>query len=76
MLQIENRFNVIFIHPSNYVEKILNCFNIDKDHPLSTQWCAVFDPKNGLFYLKEDDEKALDLAVTYLNVAGALTYLD
>jgi Reverse transcriptase (RNA-dependent DNA polymerase) len=35
-LQIEHFHNGIFIHQSNYIQKMLRCFNMDKTHPLST----------------------------------------
>ena len=35
-LQIEHLNNGIFIHQSNYVEKVLKRFNMDKAHPLNT----------------------------------------
>ena len=35
-LQTEHRPNGIFIHQSNYTEKILKRFNMDKTYPLST----------------------------------------
>ena len=35
-LQIEHLHNGIFIHQSNYIQKILKRFNMDKAHPLST----------------------------------------
>ena len=35
-LQIEYMHNGIFVHQSNYIEKILKRFNMDKANPLST----------------------------------------
>jgi Reverse transcriptase (RNA-dependent DNA polymerase) len=35
-LQIEYFHNGIFVHQSNYIQKILKRFNMDKAHPLST----------------------------------------
>jgi uncharacterized protein related to proFAR isomerase len=35
-LQIEHLHNGIFVHQSNYIQKMLKRFNMDKAHPLST----------------------------------------
>jgi uncharacterized protein related to proFAR isomerase len=35
-LQIEHLLNDIFVHQSNYIQKMLKRFNMDKAHPLST----------------------------------------
>jgi hypothetical protein len=40
-LQIEHLHNNIFVHQSNYIQKILKRFNMDKFHPLGTP--MIFD---------------------------------
>lgn len=75
-LQTKYRSNVIFIHQSNYTEKILKCFNIDKTYPLSTPIVVwSLDPKKNPFRPKDDDEQILNYKVPYVNAIGALMYL-
>ena len=39
-LQIERSFNGMLVHQSNYIEKVLKRFGMDKAHPLSTPWSS------------------------------------
>lgn len=56
-LQTEYKSNVIFIHQSNYTEKILKYFNIDKTYPFHTPIVVwSLDPKTNPFHPKDDDE--------------------
>jgi hypothetical protein len=70
-LQIEHLKNEIFIHQSNYVERVLKKFNMDKAHPLSTPMVVrslnLNDPKKIM-------KKCL-VQVPYLSAIGALLYL-
>ena len=45
-LQIEHLRNGIFVHQSNYIQKMLKLFNMDKTHLLSTPMIVLsFDIK-------------------------------
>jgi hypothetical protein len=49
-LQIKHLHNDIFVHQSNYIQKMLKHFNMDKSHPLGTQIVIrSFDIKNDLY---------------------------
>ena len=59
-LQTEHIPNDIFNHQSNYIEKILKHFNMDKAYLLSTSIVVwSLDPKNDPFRPKDDDEQIL-----------------
>lgn len=55
-LQIEHRFNDIFVDQSDYT-KMIKCFNMNKAYTLSTLIVIQsLDPIKDLFRLKEDKE--------------------
>jgi Reverse transcriptase (RNA-dependent DNA polymerase) len=74
-LQIEHLHNGIFVHQSNYIQKMLKRFNMDKTHPLSTSMVVrSLDVKKDP-YRPRDNEKALGPEVPYLSTIRALMYL-
>jgi hypothetical protein len=75
-LRIEHLHNDIFVHQSNYIQKMLRHFNMDKPHPLSTQIVVrSLDVKKDPYRPQENNEKAFDPEVPYLSAIGALMYL-
>jgi hypothetical protein len=75
-LQIEHLHNDIFIHQSNYIQKMLKYFNMDKPHPLSTLMVVrSLDVKKDHYRPQENNEKALGPEVPYLSAIGALMYV-
>ena len=68
--------NGILIHKSTYVEKVLNQFNMDKAHPLSSPMIVrSLYAKKDHFHPKEENEALLGPEVPYLSAIGALLYL-
>jgi len=75
-LQIEHLYNGIFVHQSNYIQKMLKRFNMDKTHPLSTPMVVrSLDIKKDPYRPREKNEKVLGPEVPYLSAIGALMYL-
>jgi Reverse transcriptase (RNA-dependent DNA polymerase) len=75
-LQIEHYHNSIFVHQSNYIHKMLKCFNMDKSHPLSTPMVVrSLNVKKDLYRSRENNKKVLGPEVPYLSVIGTLMYL-
>ncbi|GJR21466.1 retrovirus-related pol polyprotein from transposon TNT 1-94 [Tanacetum coccineum] len=75
-LQIKHMHNGIIIHQSNYTEKLLKRFNMDKAKPLSTLMVGrSLNVDNDPFRPCEDDEEVLGPEVPYLSAIGALMYL-
>ncbi|GKE07118.1 retrovirus-related pol polyprotein from transposon TNT 1-94 [Tanacetum coccineum] len=75
-LQIEHMPNGILVHQSNYTEKVLKRFNMDKAKYLSTPMVGrSLNVDNDLFRPCEEDEDVLGPEVPYLSAIGALTYL-
>jgi hypothetical protein len=71
-LQIEHLHNDIFVHQSNYIQKMLKYFNMDKAHPLSTPMVVrSLDVKKDPYRTRENNEKTFDPEVPYLSVIGA-----
>jgi hypothetical protein len=74
-LQIENFHNGIFVHQSNYIQKMLKRFNMDKVHPLSTPMVVrSLDVKKDHYRPRENNEKYLGPKVPYLSAIGAFMY--
>ena len=68
--------NGIFVHQSNYTEKILKRFNMDKANPLSTTMVVrSLNIETDPFRPCEKNEKILDSKFSYLSAIGALMYL-
>ncbi|KAI3720027.1 hypothetical protein L6452_20934 [Arctium lappa] len=75
-LQIEHMHNGILVHQSNYVEKVLKRFNMDKANPLSTPMVVrSLNIDNDPFRPCEENEDVLGPEVPYLSAIGALMYL-
>ncbi|WCJ38518.1 Retrovirus-related Pol polyprotein from transposon RE1 [Euphorbia peplus] len=75
-LQIEQLKDVIFIHQSSYIEKILKRFYMDQAHPLSTPMVVrSLDVDKDPFRPRTDDEELFGPEVPYLSAIGALMYL-
>ncbi|CAH9142419.1 unnamed protein product [Cuscuta epithymum] len=75
-LQIDHLKNGIFIHQSNYTEKVLKRFYMDKAHPLTSPMVIrSLNIHDGPFRPREDDEEILGPEVPYLSAIGALMYL-
>lgn len=75
-LQIEHMHNGIFVHQSNYTEKILKRFNMDKANPLSTPMVVrSLNIETDPFRPYEENEEILDSEFPYLSAIGALMYL-
>ena len=59
-LQIEHLQNGIFVHQSNYTEKILKRFYMDKAHPLTSPMeVRSLNVENDQFHPREEDEEVL-----------------
>ena len=63
------------MHQSNYIEKVLKSFNIDKTNPLSTPMIVRLNVEKNPFRPREDNEEVLSPEVPYLSAIGALMYL-
>ena len=75
-LQIERNSKGMLVHQSNYTEKVLKRFGIDKVHSLSTPMVVrSLDIKKDPYYPIEENEKVLGPEVPYLSAIGALMYL-
>ena len=75
-LQIEHFQSGILLHQSNYTEKVLKRFNMDKANPLSTPMVVrSLNVEKDPFRPREDNEEVLGPEVPYLSAIGALMYL-
>ncbi|GKA23918.1 disease resistance CC-NBS-LRR class family protein [Tanacetum coccineum] len=75
-LQIEHMPNGILVHQSNYTEKVLKCFNMDKAKSLSTLMVGrSLNVDNDPFRPCEEDEDILGPKTSYLSAIGVLMYL-
>ena len=75
-LQIEHMPNGILVHQSNYTERILKRFNMDKVNSLSTPMVVrALKVDTDTFRPCEENEEILGPEVPYLNAIGALMYL-
>jgi hypothetical protein len=75
-LQIEHLDDGIFIHQSNYTEKILRRFYMDKAHPLNSPMeVRSLNVEKDQFRPREEDEEVLGPEIPYLSAIGALMYL-
>ncbi|CAL9029415.1 unnamed protein product, partial [Prunus brigantina] len=67
-LQIEHSADGTLVHQSNYTEKVLKRFGMDKAHPLSTPMVVrSLDTKKDPYRPKGDDEMVLGPEVPYLS---------
>ncbi|GJU89384.1 putative RNA-directed DNA polymerase [Tanacetum coccineum] len=75
-LQNEHMPNGILVHQSNYTEKVLKRFNMDKEKSISTPMIGrSLNVDNDPFRPCEEDEDVLGPEVPYLSAIGALMYL-
>ena len=75
-LQIEHLPRGIFVHQSTYTKKVLERFNMSKDHPVKTLMVVrSLEEDKDPFRPRSDDEKPLGREVPYLSAIGALMYL-
>jgi hypothetical protein len=75
-LQIEHFPEGIFVHQSNYMEKVLKRFYMDNAHPLSTPMVVrSLDVNKDPFRPYENNDEILGPEVPYLSAIGALMYL-
>ncbi|KAL2250260.1 UNVERIFIED_CONTAM: Retrovirus-related Pol polyprotein from transposon TNT 1-94 [Sesamum indicum] len=75
-LQFEHTKGGIFIHQSNYIEKVLKRFHMDKAHPLSTPMVVrSLDVNKDHFRPPTHNDEILGPEVPYLSAIGALMYL-
>ncbi|KAL2245081.1 UNVERIFIED_CONTAM: Retrovirus-related Pol polyprotein from transposon TNT 1-94 [Sesamum indicum] len=75
-LQSEHTKGGIFIHQSNYIEKVLKRFHMDKAHPLSTPMVVrSLDVNKDPFRPPAHNDEILGPEVPYLSAIGVLMYL-
>ena len=75
-LQIEHLKSRILLHQSNYTEKVLKHFSMDKVNPLSTPMVVrSLNVENDPFRHREDNGEIFGPKVSYLSVIGAIMYL-
>ncbi|KAK4400822.1 Retrovirus-related Pol polyprotein from transposon RE2 [Sesamum angolense] len=75
-LQFEHTKGGIFIHQSNYIEKVLKHFHMNNAHPLSTPMVVrSLDVNKDLFRPPAHNDEILGPEVPYLSAIGALMYL-
>ena len=75
-LQIEHFQSGIFLHQSNYTDKVLKCFNIDKANPLSIPTIVrSLNVKKDSFRPHKNAEDILGPEVSYLSAIGVFIYL-
>ncbi|KAK4382113.1 Retrovirus-related Pol polyprotein from transposon TNT 1-94 [Sesamum angolense] len=75
-LQFEHTKGGIFIHQSNYIEKVLKCFHMNNAHPLSTPMVVrSLDVNKDPFRPPTHNDEILGPEVPYLSAIGALMYL-
>lgn len=75
-LQFEHTKDGIFVHQSNYTEKVLKRFHMNNAHPLSTPMVVrSLDVEKDPFRPRADDDEILGPEVPYLSAIGALMYL-
>ncbi|KAL2235502.1 UNVERIFIED_CONTAM: Retrovirus-related Pol polyprotein from transposon TNT 1-94, partial [Sesamum indicum] len=75
-LQFEHTKGGIFIHQSNYIEKVLKHFHMDKAHPLSTPMVVrSLDVNKDPFRPPAYNDEILGPEVPYLSAIGALMYV-
>jgi len=75
-LQIKHVKGGIFVHQSNYTEKVLKRFYMDKAHPTSSPMIVrSLNIKDDPFRQQEENERILGPEVPYLSAIGALMYL-
>ncbi|KAL0325286.1 UNVERIFIED_CONTAM: Retrovirus-related Pol polyprotein from transposon TNT 1-94 [Sesamum radiatum] len=75
-LQFEHTKGGIFIHQSNYIEKVLERFHMNNAHPLSTPMVVrSLDVNKDSFRPPTHNDEILGPKVPYLSAIGALMYL-
>ncbi|XP_074352167.1 secreted RxLR effector protein 161-like [Apium graveolens] len=75
-IQVEHLSSEIFVHQSNYTEKILDRLYMDKAHPLTTPMVVrSLELEKDPLRPRKQDEEALIPEVPHLSAIGALIYL-
>ena len=75
-IQIEHLQSRILLHQSNYAEKILKSFSMDKENILSTPMIGKsLNVKKNPFHLREGNEEIFGHEVTYLSAIESLIHL-
>ncbi|KAL0311264.1 UNVERIFIED_CONTAM: Retrovirus-related Pol polyprotein from transposon TNT 1-94 [Sesamum angustifolium] len=75
-LQFEHTKDGIFIHQSNYIEKVLKRFHMNNAHPLNTPMVVrSLDVNKNPFRPPTHNDEILGPEVPYLSAIGALMYL-
>lgn len=75
-LQIEHIQSGILVHQSNYIEKVLKRFSMEKENPLSTPMVVrSLNVEKDPYRPCEENEEVLGPEVPYLSAIGALMYL-
>ncbi|KAL8155915.1 hypothetical protein AgCh_001101 [Apium graveolens] len=75
-IQVEHLSSGIFVHQSNYTEKILDWFYMDKAHPITTPMVVrSLEVEKDPLHPRKQDEETLGPEVPYLSAIGALMYL-
>ncbi|KAL0291394.1 UNVERIFIED_CONTAM: Retrovirus-related Pol polyprotein from transposon TNT 1-94 [Sesamum calycinum] len=75
-LQFEHTKGGIFIHQTNYIEKVLKHFHMNNAHPLSTPMVVrSLDVNKDPFCPPAHNDEILGPEVPYLSAIGALMYL-
>jgi hypothetical protein len=75
-LQLEHLHTSIPIHQSDYVQKVLEIFNMDKAYPTRTPMLVgTIEKETNTFRQKEEGEEVLGPEYSYLRLIGAQMYL-
>jgi hypothetical protein len=75
-LQVEHLHMSILVHPSAYVQKILEKFNMDRAYSARTPMVVrVLEKDTDPFRQKKEGEEVLGQEYSYLSAIGALMYL-
>ncbi|XP_035829971.1 secreted RxLR effector protein 161-like [Helianthus annuus] len=75
-LQFEYLCNGTFVHQSNYIQKMLVRFNMDKAHPFSVPMVVrLLDLHKDPYRPQEEGKEVLGPEVPYLSAIGAFMYL-
>ncbi|XP_074323295.1 secreted RxLR effector protein 161-like [Apium graveolens] len=75
-IQVDHLSSGIFVNQSNYTEKILDRFYMDKTHPLTTPMVVrSLEVEKDPFRPRKQDEETLGPEVPYLSAIGAIMYL-
>jgi hypothetical protein len=75
-LQLEHLHTSIPVHQSDYVQKVLEIFNMDKAYPTRTPMLVgTIEKETNTFRQKEEEEEVLGQEYSYLRLIGVQMYL-